>query len=296
VAATRVLLTGAAGLLGGRLALRLGRDHAVTAAVHEQEAPPGLPSVALDLALPESVRRAVETCRPDAVVHAGALADANRCEREPERARAVNVLGTRAVAEACRENGLRLVALSTDLVFDGASSRRGEEDEARPVLLYGRTKLDGEEEALRRCAGSAVVRVALVYGLGHGPRPTASEAVAWALRRSERPRLFTDQFRTPVDADAVADAVSALLLGQGSGRFHLGGPERVSRFELGQRVAAVLGLDPSPIQAVSQAEVAFGAPRPADVSLDSSRARRELGFAPVPLEVGIRTGRAGRPD
>jgi len=288
-------VTGAAGLLGGRLAACLGRAFAVTAAAHESAVPEGLSVVPLDLRFSDSVRAAVEAARPDAIVHAGALADANRCEREPERARAVNVSGTRAVAQACREKGLRLVALSTDLVFDGTRAGLREEDEAHPRLLYGRTKLEGEEEALSQCVGSAVVRVALVYGLGHGPRGTASEGIAWALRRREPLELFTDQFRTPVDADSVAEALAALLRGVGAGRFHLGGPERVSRFELGQRVASVLAIDPASIQAITQAEVSKGAPRPADVSLDSSRARRELGFAPRPLEDGIRAGRAERP-
>ena len=62
-------------------------------------------------------------------------------------------------------------------------------------MVYGRSKLEAEEEALRRGAGSAVVRVALVCGRGHGPRATASEGIVWALRRGQPLRLFTDQYR-----------------------------------------------------------------------------------------------------
>jgi dTDP-4-dehydrorhamnose reductase len=76
--------------------------------------------------------------------------------------------------------------------------------------------------------------------------------------------------------------------------FHLGGPERLSRHELGLRVAAVLGLDPSPIQAVRQSELAFDAPRAADASLDSSHARDTLGWEPRPLDEAIRSGRFDR--
>jgi dTDP-4-dehydrorhamnose reductase len=116
--------------------------------------------------------------------------------------------------------------------------------------------------------------------------------VAWALRRGDRVRLFTDQFRTPVDAEAVAGALGALLRGAGSGRYHLGGPERVSRHELGWRVAALLGLSAEAIEPVTQQSFFPGAVRPADVSLDSTRARRELGFEPRGLDAMILSGRS----
>jgi dTDP-4-dehydrorhamnose reductase len=110
--------------------------------------------------------------------------------------------------------------------------------------------------------------------------------------RAGRPlRLFTDQARTPIDAESVADALARLLRGKGSGRYHLGGDERVSRYELGMRVAEARGLDPSGITAVTQAEHHLPVPRPADVSMDSQRAKRELEWAPRPLDAGIREGR-----
>ena len=209
----------------------------------------------------------------------------------------MNVGGTAVVAEACARRGARLVALSTDLVFAGPVREGGlaEGDPTGPLLTYGRTKLAGEEEALRRCAGSAVARIALVCGRGFGPRGTSSEGVAWALRGGDRPRLFTDQWRTPLDAEAIVTALSRLLRGAGEGRYHLGGPERVSRYELGLRTAARLRPRPRRHRGRRAGHALCGAPRPADVSLDSSRARSELGFAPRPLDEMIRGGRPERP-
>jgi dTDP-4-dehydrorhamnose reductase len=287
---TRVLVTGASGLLGGRLASLLSRDHTVVATVHRAPAPDGLAAVPLDLASPEAVPLAFEAVRPEAVVHAAALADADTCERDPERAAAVNVRGTAVLAEICARRGARFILLSTDLVFDGSRNGLREDDRALPLLGYGRTKLEAEEEALRLCPGSAVVRVALVCGRGHGHRATSSEGVVWALAQGKRPRLFTDQYRTPVDPEAVAEALAVLLRGRGEGRYHLGGPERVSRYELGVRAAAAFRFDAAAIEATTQAGYS-GALRPADVSLDSGRARRELGFSPRPLDEMIRSGR-----
>jgi dTDP-4-dehydrorhamnose reductase len=187
-----------------------------------------------------------------------------------------------------------LVAVSTDQVLSGERPFSRADEPARPVSVYGRTKLEGEQAVLGLCDRSAVVRVALLSGRVHGPHPSCTEAVAWALRAGRPLRLFTDQHRTPVDPESVSAAIAALIHREARGVFHLGGPERLSRHELGLRVAAVLGLDPSPIQAVRQSELAFDAPRAADASLDSSHARDTLGWEPRPLDEAIRSGRFDR--
>jgi dTDP-4-dehydrorhamnose reductase len=287
----RVLVTGASGLLGGRIAQMMAEDHDVTALRHRAPVPDGLETVEADLLDADSLARAVEAARPDAIVHSAALADADRCQAEPDLARRCNVDATAALARLSRARGLRLLALSTDLVLAGDRALSAEDVPASPLLTYGRTKLEAEEAVLAEAPDGAVLRVALVIGRGFGPRRSASEAIADALAAGRPLRLYQDQHRTPVDADSVGDAIRRLLARPGvQGRLHLGGPERVSRHELGARIASVLGLPPR-FESVTQASHPLGAPRPADVSLDSSRARRELGWSPRPLDEAIRAGR-----
>ncbi len=291
----RVLVTGAGGTLGGPLATLLSRWHSVVAGRHAAPTPEGLETLPLDLLSGASVERALDGSSPDAVLHAAALADPDRCEREPEAAVALNVGASALLARVCQVRGVRLVALSTDLVFAGDRQVWAETDPTGPLLAYGRTKLAGEEATRAECPGSAVARVSLVVGCGFGPRPTASEAVAWSLGRQKRVRLFVDQFRTPVDAGSLAEALRRLLEGSATGTFHLGGPERLSRHELGVRTARRLGLDAGLIEPVRAAQHALGAPRPADVSLDSARAHRELSWSPRALDVAIGEGRSRPP-
>jgi dTDP-4-dehydrorhamnose reductase len=116
----------------------------------------------------------------------------------------------------------------------------------------------------------------------------------WRALRDRRPlRLFTDEHRTPIDPESVADAVARLLERGGSGRFHLGGPERLSRYELGLRVARVFGFPEAGVTAGRQEDHEGPDRRAADVSLDSTRARRELGWEPRPIEAAILEGRTG---
>jgi dTDP-4-dehydrorhamnose reductase len=288
MARTRILVTGASGLLGGRLAEVLAAAHDVIALRHRAPVPSGLTAVDGDLLDAASLGRALESARPDAVLHSAALADADRCEADPDLARRCNVEASGEIARRCRARGLRLIALSTDLVLGGERAFSTEDQHDRPLLVYGRTKREAEDVVLAESPDAVVLRVALVIGRGYGPRTTASEAVAATLAAGRRPRLFEDQYRTPIDPESIADAVARALDRTVCGRFHLGGAERLSRYELGQRVANVLGLR-GDLEKASQATQ--GVPRPADASLDSSRARRELGWTARPLDAAIRDGR-----
>lgn len=289
----RILVTGASGLLGGRLCALLSPDLETTGLVRSRPAPEGIAAIAADLADETATLAALERARPDAVIHGAALADAEVCEREPSRARRDNLIVTERLAAACRSRGARLITISTDLVFDGGSAFSNEASPARPLTEYGRSKLGAESVTLQASSDAVVLRTALVIGRGYGPRLTATESVARRLRRGEAVTLYEDEWRTPVDPESVAEAIRAVLRRPAArGCFHIAGAERLTRVGLGERVARALGLDASLIHRAPQSSHR-GAPRPADVSLDITRAREELGWTPRPLDPALREGRLG---
>ena len=195
------------------------------------------------------------------------------------------------VARACAERGIRLVALSTDLVFSGDRSFSSERDATVPRNLYGRTKLAGERAVLEACPAAAVARVALVLGRGHGSRATSSESIAQALRAGRPQKLFTDEFRTPIDPESVADALARAPCGKPGRRLP---PGRAGTAQpLRARGAGRASLRPSDAGLVPALQAEHQGPdrRAPDASLDSSRARRELGWQPRPLDAAIREGR-----
>jgi dTDP-4-dehydrorhamnose reductase len=225
------------------------------------------------------------------VIHCAALADVEVCERDPARARRENEVATGTLAGVCADLGARLIAISTDLVFRGDEAWSTEESAVDPVMEYGRSKRRAEIAALAGSPYWAILRVALICGRGYGPRLSASESIAARLQRGETVNLFEDEWRTPIDPDSVAQAIAALLLHpREGGVFHLGGFERMTRVELGERVAFALSLDPRLIRRSLRTSHP-GAQRPRDVSLDTSRARKELGWTPRSLEAAVREGR-----
>ena len=287
----RVLVTGAGGLLGGRIAAGLSdRGLDVLAAYRHGAPPPGLSSVALELTNPGALEALLDQETPAAVIHSAALARGDQCKAQPDLAEQVNVRLPGRLAALCRPRGIRLVGVSTDLVLDGERAL-SDESQAAPLSLYGCTKLAGEEALLSADPSAAVVRVALVVGRGHGSRGTASESIARALSAGRRVRLFTDEFRSPLDPASITAALALLLERGGTGRFHLGGRERLSRHELGLRTARALDLSADGIEAGLQADHVGPEPRPADTSLDSTRAHRELGWWARPLDEALAESR-----
>ena len=126
-------------------------------------------------------------------------------------------------------------------------------------------------------------------------RATSTEAIAWKLASGATLSLYMDEWRSPIDPESVLSAIEGAIANpDAAGVYHLGGPERITRFDLGRRVAQLTGLPADGILGASRTGHR-GAPRARDVSLDSSRARRDLGYAPRPLDVAILEGRT-RPD
>jgi len=274
-------------MLGGRLASLLGRELEVLGVCRRHEGPDGVDTVRADLSVPGALASLLRKTRPAAVLHAAADANVDSCEGAPDAATRINAHSCAELGAAAVGSRIRVVGLSTDLVFDGSIGGVAHDDPPGPLNVYARSKLEGERTLLQAAPDAAVARMALVVGRGHR-RPTASEAVLRSLREGRALRLYTDQIRSPIDPESAADALLRLLTSEGHGVYHLGGGERLSRHALGTRVAVLHGLPTDGIVAVRQADSPPAVPRPLDVSLDSSRAREELAWKPRPLDEALR--------
>ena len=190
------LVTGAGGQVGRTLSERAPEGARVVA----------YSSAQLDVTDRAAVREALLRDRPGVVIHAAAYTAVDAAEAEATRAEAVNVQGTMHVAEAAKAAGARLIYLSTDFVFDGASGRPYlPSDPTNPLGVYGRTKRDGEREAQRILGDAALVmRTAWVYSW-HGTNFVRTMLALMA----QRPEVgvVADQVGTPTWASSLADAV-----------------------------------------------------------------------------------------
>ena len=285
----RVLVSGGSGFLGGYLLQRLSRSYEVYAGFRSGAPPGSVSPFELELTDKASID-AARPLAPSYVVHNAALTKPDLCEDDPNSAHATNVDGTRLLAEAVQDSCTRFVYCSTDLVFDGARPESAETDAPSPLMVYGRTKLEGEGAA-RAVLGERVmvVRLALLYGKGRGRSAgrTFTERMLEEARQGRAVRFFRDQYRSPLYVeDAAAGVESALTWPEAPAVVHLGGPERISRFEMGVQTLEVFELDRSLAVAVRMEDVPSRVPRPRDVSFDIRRARSK-GFDPLSVREGL---------
>jgi dTDP-4-dehydrorhamnose reductase len=152
----KIAVIGANGQLGSDL---------VVAFSDNGDAVCGLSHAEIDIADAQSVTRALEGIRPEAIVNTAAMHHVENCEREPEKALAVNALGARNLAMVARDLGAVLMHVSTDYVFDGSKgSPYREEDTPRPLNAYGISKLAGEHFVRATTPRHFVIRTSGLYG------------------------------------------------------------------------------------------------------------------------------------
>ena len=287
----RVAVTGANGLVGGEAVMQLaeGSSHEVLAL---GKGPCRLPRgryryAPIDLGDGKSTAAALREFRAEAVLHAGAATNVDACERDPELAWRVNVDGTAEVARACRELGARLLALSTDYVFDGLSGPYSEDDLANPRGVYARSKRSGEEAALLLAPDAAVGRLAVVYGGRSVTRDTFASQVVERLSRGEPVRAFEDQrVSTTLASAGAARCLELLLETRYRGVIHLSDATVLDRVELAHRIAKRFGLEGSIIP-VRTADAHLAAPRPLRGGLKVDRAADLLRNVPLAIDEAL---------
>jgi dTDP-4-dehydrorhamnose reductase len=269
----RLLLTGASGNLGGHILHALPHPSDVIAwSGRRAGSLLGHLLHPIDIADPVAVSAAFAAARPNVVLHTAAMASIAACHRDAEQARRVNVDGTAQLCELAKQHGARLIYISTDMVFDGEHAPYREEDPVRPLSIYGRTKAEAEQHVLANPM-NVVIRISLLEGPSIVGVPAFYDQQVQALQQGQPLKLFVDEWRTPLPLAEAATALLAIARSSFSGLIHVGGPERLSRYEMGQRLAARLGLSSECLIPARRDDAPGVEPRPRDLSLDSSRFR-----------------------
>jgi dTDP-4-dehydrorhamnose reductase len=243
---------------------------------------PGVQTVQADLTDFPSVTELVSRIRPDAVIHCAAESQPNACQQNPAGSRQINVEATLRLAELCAQRRTPFVFTSTDLVFDGEQPPYREDHPVAPISIYGMQKAEAEEGVLQLHPLAAVCRMPLMFG---DPSPASRsfiQPLISTLTEGKTVNLFVDEFRTPVSAETAAQGLLLALRRDVQGLLHLGGRQSISRFEFGRLLVERLSFDPTLLKPLRQKDLTQSAPRPRDVSLDSSRAFG-LGYDPPPL-------------
>lgn len=277
-----VIVTGAGGLIGQyfmKTASRWSPEWNIR----------GLTRADVDLTDQSNVERTWHDVQPQAVIHCAALSRTKDCEQDPELAQRTNVETTAYLAHLSQN--IPFIFLSSGEVFDGAGGWYGESDRPNPINVYGRTKVEAEQVVLRNPLHS-VIRIVLTAGTSAEGNRSFVEDMSRAAKAGQTIALYTDEFRCPLPAGVIVRAVWELLERNRPGLYHLGGSERLSRWEIGQVLLPWYPeLEGRLVE--SSARQHAGAPRPPDLSLQCEKIQRLLSF-PIPGFRGWLTNRGDR--
>lgn len=260
----RILVTGAEGILGRAIREWLMARHTLYLWGRDEA----------DVRDPAGVSEAARGIEFDAVVHAAAMTDVDRCESEFEEALAVNRDGTRNVARLAGGRGAAFVYVSTDYVFDG--SKPGpyvEEDPPAPINAYGRSKLAGEEAARGEAGRCLVVRTSWLYGPGGR---NFVDTIADRLSRGVIPEVVTDQRGSPTYVRDLARGIERLLCVKATGIVHVTNRGETTWHGFATAIARHVG-SPVAIRTTTSDRFPRPARRPANSVLSGERFRSLTG-------------------
>lgn len=219
-----VIVTGAAGLIG-QYVVRSASRWAPGWEVR------GLSRADLDLTDHAAAQETWRSIKPSAVIHCAALSRTKDCELDPQLARGINVDATAHLARLSKD--IPFIFLSSGEVFDGKAGWYREGDDPNPINFYGKTKLEAEQLVLQN-PRHTVVRIVLTSGTSQNGNRSFVEDMCRSARSGKSLTLYTDEYRCPLPAGAIARAVWELAGKDARGLYHLGGGERLSRWEAGQ--------------------------------------------------------------
>jgi dTDP-4-dehydrorhamnose reductase len=284
----RILITGASGLLGSKIAeVASKRGFEVYSGYLTHFPTIGKP-VRLDVSDRNLVHKVVRSVKPDAVIHCAALTDVDKCEVEKELAMDVNVKGTKFIAQATNDVNAYLVMVSTDYVFEGSKGQYGEGDEPHPINFYGYSKLMGEGEVQRIAEDYLIARTSSIYG--SKPANGKVNFALWLinnLRSNKEIKALVDQYVSPTLNTNLGEMVLEACEKRINGIYHLAGAERASRYDFALKLADALNLDKNLIKKANMSEMKWVAKRPKDSSLDVSKAKKTFKANPLKLDEAL---------
>ncbi len=270
----KIALIGSRGRLGSALAKAYGEEHTIVGFSHAE----------LDLGAPDFAAK-LEPLSFDVLINCAALTNVDHCERHREEALRINASAVGELAEICARKKVRCIHISTDYVFDGEKSAPyREEDEARPISVYGESKRRGEIELLRVSPENLAVRVAWVFG---PDRPSFIDGVLKRALESEKVDAIADKISAPTFTHDFAKWLRPFLRENPfAGLLHACNAGECSWQQYGQHaidcaVAAGLPVRGRTVGALKMADMEnFVAKRPVYTVLDTGKLAELGGVAP----------------
>jgi len=282
----QILATGATGLIGSRFVEMFeGKYDVINMDL----------TCGVDITKPETITAVVDV-HPDAktLIHLAAFTDTNQSFAQTGDKSGltyqVNVMGTQNIASVCKEQGIHLIHISTDFVFDGLKATPYTEDDSlSPIEWYGATKAMAEDVVKSSGASYTIVRLSYPYRATYDLKPDLIKKIRAGLESGKLYPQFTDTTITPTFIDDIATAFDKIIQLKPTGILHTVGSDALSPYQLAQKVAMTYGFDPSVVKEGSLSQYLKTAARPfaRKVAMSNQKASDILGMHFASIDEGL---------
>ena len=258
----KILITGCNGQLGRELQKQLTSDELILTDLHN-----------LDITDWRAVKTIFADARPQAVVHCAAYTAVDKAEIDVDGAFRVNVVGSQNIASACLEVDARMVAVSTDYVFDGENDGMYREfDATNPQSVYGETKLQGEKIVKEILGRHYIARTAWLYGEGNNFVRTMLKLA----ETNNQLKVVNDQTGSPTSAQELVKAIDRLIRTDAYGTYHCTCQGQTTWYELTKLAFEIMGVK-TVVNPCATSEFPRPAKRPRHSVLDNYMLRMTVG-------------------
>jgi dTDP-4-dehydrorhamnose reductase len=284
---TRLLITGASGLLGINLAMEAMREHEVIGVDRGKLKSAPFRVLKADILKTDEIDSILDSTNPDWLINCAALANLEKCEEDPIQARILNTDLPAELAIACAKRNIPFVHLSTDSVFDG--TKEGlytEEDEPSPPGVYSETKLKGERMVQQVNLQAIIARVNF-YGWSLGTKRSLGEFFVNNLSEGRKVNGFTDVIFCPMWVNHLSRLLVEMLEKDLHGLYHVVGVQAMSKYQFGVEVARKFGLRESLISPRSVEGSALTARRSHNLWLSIHKLSTDLGHEVPDFSTGL---------
>ena len=274
---TRILITGASGLLGLSLALEAMREYEVVGVDRGKLKSAPFQVIRADLFQRNAMDSVIDTVQPDWLVNCAAMARLDECEAYPDQARILNTEFPGELANLCLKKSVRFVHISTDAVFDGEKTDfYTEEDLPNPLGIYSKTKLAGER-AVQSVTSDAIVARVNFFGWSLSGNHSLGEFFVNNLRTDKPVNGFTDVIFCPIFVRYTARFLLAMLAKGLCGLYHVVGAQPMSKYQFGVEIARKFRLQENLISPRSVEGSGLTARRAHNLRLSTHKLSTDLG-------------------
>jgi dTDP-4-dehydrorhamnose reductase len=269
----KILITGASGQLGA--SLQLNNYNIIRTDIILQDDQEHFK--VLDITNEEQVNALLEKEKPDVIIHLAAMTNVDGCERNPNQAQLINVLGTENLLNYFTG---KFIFVSSDYVFDGEDGPYTEDDDVNPINVYGKTKLEGEASVRKLSNDWVILRTNVVWNIGGNFKASFADWVVDELQSNRHIRIVADQWNNPAWTVDLGNVIETLIQHDANGLYHHGSSRIINRYDFACMIANVYELNSSLIEPITTKELNQSAQRPLKCGLITKKLENDFNFTP----------------